>query len=41
VRLTLLDKVIRISARSQRSKEKDDSESDYIDDEDNSNRPVI
>jgi hypothetical protein len=41
VRLALLDKVITISARSHRSKEKDNSESDYIDDEDNSNRPVI
>jgi hypothetical protein len=30
VRLTLLDKTIRISARSRRTKDKDDSESDYM-----------
>ena len=34
VRATLIDKVIRISARSRRSTTKDDSESDYFDDED-------
>jgi hypothetical protein len=34
VRDTLLDKVIRISARSRRSTTKEDSESDYIEDED-------
>jgi hypothetical protein len=34
VRDTLLDKVIRISSRSRRSTTTDDSESDYIEDED-------
>jgi len=40
VRNTLLDKAIRISARSRRDKEADDSESDYIDEDATRNKVV-
>jgi hypothetical protein len=40
VRYTLLDKAIRISARSRRGKDADDSESDYIDEDDTTNKAV-
>ncbi len=40
MRFTLLDKAIRISARSRQGKDTDDSESDYIDEDDTTNKAV-
>ncbi len=40
MRFTLLDKAIRISARSRRGKDTDDSEPDYINEDDTTNRAV-